>query len=167
MRHFSSIINSAVGGYVDAAGEAATGPIKLAYDNAESPIEALLLMHISRNDRYLIARKRGHSIEEVITIAEKNRGKIVMFQQVQLGIYRLDFLFVMWDGELMHKLAVECDGKDFHYSNIKQIIHDNHRISFLAKEQIYTARFIGFELHENTSACVETIDSIFTAWVEN
>lgn len=73
--------------------------------------------------------------------------------QYVIGRYRLDFAFPA------HKLAIECDGQEFHASQ-EQRERDAERDRFLLKEGWRTMRFTGSQIHRNAISCADEIYKI-------
>jgi very-short-patch-repair endonuclease len=99
-------------------------------DTLESPIEQSLYLHC-------------------LSMSAGSR----LVGQYQLDKYRLDFAVP----EL--RLAVECDGHDFHASK-EQRGHDAARDRCLTAHGWRTLRFTGSEIHANPTRCANELNSI-------
>jgi very-short-patch-repair endonuclease len=74
---------------------------------------------------------------------------IAIQPQASVGAYRADLLLA--NGR--QRVAVECDGHDFHERTKQQAEHDKKRDRFFAAEGITVLRFTGTEIHRNARAC--------------
>lgn len=72
--------------------------------------------------------------------------------QAPLSRYRLDMLVEV--GE--RRLAVECDGAEFH-SSAKAVEHDKRRDRFCATQGIAVMRFTGAEINRDARGCAAQI----------
>ena len=78
----------------------------------------------------------------------------LMFLQEGAGRYRLDFAFYHPSGS---KIAIECDGHDFHERTKEQAAHDKQRDRWLQSEGWIVLRFTGSEVYKDAHACVGEI----------
>lgn len=78
---------------------------------------------------------------------------------IDAGIFaRVDFLVRPYSTKHTWKLAVECDGHDFHERTKEQAARDKSRDRRLARCGVVTVlRFTGSEIHENPRACAEEV----------
>lgn len=163
MRKLSSILNSAFVETVNRGGLKNT-PVVEAAGRAESPIEAQLMMHIMRYD-FVVCEETRLSFDEAFTYSEKLDGRVCCFQQVWVGEYRPDFLFIRVAGPQYSALVVEADGMDWHYSNEAQIINDNRRMAAFAKRRIHTMRFLGREIWKECETVISQVRDFFDSGV--
>lgn len=84
-----------------------------------------------------------------------------LWPQAPVGQYRLDFLFCRFatDGS-RRRVAVECDGHDFHERTKEQAAHDKARDRFLASQNICVLRFTGSEIHRDPYKCLGEVINI-------
>lgn len=73
--------------------------------------------------------------------------------QASIGPYRLDIL--VEDGG--RKLAVECDGAEFHAITQEQVERDKRRDRYCAARGICVMRFTGAEIHRDPRGCAAEI----------
>ena len=99
----------------------------------------------------------------------------LIFPQVSIGPYVLDFLIVLKDSNCaIRGVAIECDGHEFHEKTKRQAAHDKKRDRYLAFHSITVLRFTGAEIWYDAPACAvevrQTVGSIScgprtTAWL--
>lgn len=77
-------------------------------------------------------------------------------QQRQVGQYRLDFAI----HGMVTKVAVECDGHDYHERTKEQAQHDKSRDRWLVENGWQVLRFTGREVHQHAEACARQAVSI-------
>ena len=81
-----------------------------------------------------------------------------MQPQACIASYRIDFLFTV-DGA-KPRLAVECDGHEFHERTKQQAAYDRARDRDLLKLGVRTARFTGSEIHHSAERCAADVFDI-------
>ena len=74
-------------------------------------------------------------------------------RQYQIGKYKIDIAFPK------KKLAVECDGQEYHKSNQDQLEKDQARDKYLAKKGWMTLRLSGIMIRRNIDFCIEQVKS--------
>jgi len=104
----------------------------------ESPIEALLYLE-------LLLR---HVFE---------RWPDMVWTQYKIGPYRVDIAAEFKLGSKTHKVAIECDGHDYHERTEQQARHDKNKDRFLQSQGWLVARFTGKEITECPKKCAEEI----------
>ena len=72
-------------------------------------------------------------------------------RQHKIGPYTIDIAYPKI------KLAVECDGKEYHEDDKRQIERDQRRDKYLARRGWRIIRISGIEIRRNIGACVEKI----------
>lgn len=142
----------------------------------ESPIEEMLLAALvfepwtetddngrtfdtmSRRFEYSRHRDTGRT-----AIVATFRGLLVGFDpfwallyQPKVGPYRLDFGVVGHIG----KIAIECDGHDFHEKTKDQAARDKKRDRYLQKEGWRVLRFTGSEIYKDAHACATEVQDM-------
>lgn len=134
----------------------------------ESPIERLLLaaMYHVQELHY-----REFDIQWFLRDTPSGRpfppfGGALYCQSPQ-GVYRLDFYIEMVDqetGKPWYRLAIECDGHDFHEKTKQQAQRDKSRDRWLQTEGISVLRFTGSEIWRDPIACADQVyDAILAA----
>lgn len=93
----------------------------------------------------------------------ENRYLIV--PQCEVGKYRLDFGLFFFSGDDCLKLAIECDGHDFHEKTKQQAAHDKRRDRAIAAAGYTMLRFTGSEIYKSVEDCVSEITSICDDWI--
>ena len=101
---------------------------KLAQSKIDSPIEEYLWDALEREELSFMARR-----------------------QFPIGPYKIDFAF------LNAKLAVECDGAEYHRANQLQLEHDQKRDKYLARKGWRTLRIEGIAIRRDIVYCIERI----------
>lgn len=95
--------------------------------------------------------------------------------QVKIGPYRLDFALVA--AALSHdceapekmpllKIAIECDGHDFHERTKEQAERDRARDRFLQGEGLTVLRFTGSEIWRSPEGCRDEVVDHVKRWAE-
>lgn len=159
MRKLSSVLNSAL---VETVGDKGLGnmPVVAATRLTDSPIEAQLMMHITRYD-FVVGLEKGLTLEAVRERARAQFGRVVVFPQVWIGDFRPDFLFARAGRHGVVGLVVEADGMDWHYDDERRIIHDNDRLAAFAKANVFTMRFLGRQIWKECELVIDHIREFF------
>lgn len=71
--------------------------------------------------------------------------------QVKEGRYRIDIAFIP------HKIAIECDGRDFH-SSPKDRARDRRKDAYLRSQGWKVLRFSGSRIHRDMGGILKRID---------
>jgi very-short-patch-repair endonuclease len=82
--------------------------------------------------------------------------------QAPIGPYRADFLFTCIAHGHTRRLAVECDGHDFHERTKQQAQRDRARDRFMVAEGITVIRFTGSEIYRDPEACAEQLEGVLS-----
>lgn len=82
----------------------------------------------------------------------------VLKAQAEVGKYRADFLIECFLGKSSKRIAIECDGHDFHEKNREQAQRDKARDRFFATEGVTTLRFTGQEIYRDAAGCAREIE---------
>ena len=119
---------------------------KLRPDQLESPIESLLAMAFEA--RGILVRPGTEYIPD------QPPPKQTIFTQVRFPELhaRTDFL-AHWNW----RFAVECDGREFHHREGKQVVRDYERDRRLLAAGIVTIRFTGGEIFKDPHACAAEV----------
>jgi len=127
------------------------------YNNGgiESPTERLLWMTFWT---YSAAFAHSHVIGGTVFLKPEELppdGFIGVRPQVEVIDWPVDFVFVILspDGH-PHRLAVECDGHDFHERTKEQAARDRSRDRALQTGGYTVMRFTGSEIHRDPLKCV-------------
>ena len=78
------------------------------------------------------------------------------------GIGRVDFLITRTAFQ-RHRVAIECDGHDFHERTKEQARRDRERDRLLQERGIHILRFTGSEIYKSPSACAQKVWNFFSA----
>lgn len=97
--------------------------------------------------------------EDLIAACSASSGHRIFFaQQISLGNYRVDFLFVAkCESGVTTLLAVECDGHEFHERSKEQAARDKSRDRELMSQGILVLRFTGSEIWADAVSCVNQV----------
>src|SRR3990167_2154766 len=111
-------------------------------------------LKISRND-VLEAMGDGSAFESPIEEFMYNgltRVGVQGFQlQYKIGKYRVDVAFPK------EKVIVECDGREYHHDNLRQIENDQKRDKYLARLGWRIVHIEGIAIRRNIDLCVEKV----------
>lgn len=86
--------------------------------------------------------------------------------QEKLGRHRVDFLFTCYCRGKTRRLAVECDGHDFHERTKQQAAHDRSRDREITLSGTTVVRFTGSELFKDPIKCIEEVNSQLVVLME-
>ncbi|MUV13552.1 DUF559 domain-containing protein [Noviluteimonas gilva] len=73
--------------------------------------------------------------------------------QVQVGSYRVDFLILVRGFKGKRRIAIECDGHDYHDKTKEQAARDKKRDRDLLLAGVSVMRFTGSEIFRDCEAC--------------
>lgn len=119
------------------------------YRSCESPIEKRLCVALSHAWPHAIPRTDQYTFEKIRRLAVKHGGYVIgLFGQQKIEKYRLDFMAVSYSvsEDWCVRIAVECDGYEFHLGSAVGAIKDRHRDRFLRSRGILTYRFTGTQI---------------------
>lgn len=80
-------------------------------------------------------------------------GTLVIVPQARVKRFRLDIVVDYWRWPNAARMAVECDGHDFHERTKEQAAHDRARDRFLTSNRFPFFRFTGSEIYRNADRC--------------
>jgi very-short-patch-repair endonuclease len=78
---------------------------------------------------------------------------VSLWQQIQIGTYRVDFLLGSYPDRGLAPLIVECDGHDFHERTKEQAQRDKSRDRYLVARGYRILRFTGSEIYRDPHEC--------------
>lgn len=120
-------------------------------EKCESPIEQIMAVAISDNiDRWM---ERFYPLWISFTAQE----------EIEIGSnkYRVDFLIdINFYNDSHIKIAVECDGHEFHEKTKEQAQRDKSRDRDLQAHGITVLRFTGSEIYNDTCSCIHDIERV-------
>jgi very-short-patch-repair endonuclease len=136
----------------------------------ESPIEKLMAMALWSRGQWT-HRLMFHGVSSVIMLENMAAEEMAIqcAPQVEVGEYRVDFLavFVTSQKEPIHRIAIECDGHDFHEKTKEQAARDKARDRTLTAAGITVMRFTGSEIWRDAGACAdEVLNVLWSKWSE-
>lgn len=122
---------------------------RYAGQKSDSPIEALYTA------TFYVMRRHLNVPDEPVVLVQ---------QQVEIGHYRADVVFVCKTAEGQHKrLVVELDGHEFHERTKEQAAKDRARDRWMLEQGLTVIRFTGSEVwNDPFSCCHQTAEHIFT-----
>ena len=101
-------------------------------------------------------------IEEFMFNAIKNsRLENHCRPQFQIGTKRVDFAFPI------AKLVVECDGRQYHYTEKYQIENDQERDKYLSRKGWRVLHFEGLAIRRNIDLCMDKIIKNLSPYIKN
>lgn len=122
----------------------------------ESPIEDRLLRMFCDEENIVLLRP--DQLEEWSRRFEWNWTAII--PQYRICRYRLDFgLFVRVRDGGVAKLALECDGAEWH-SSLEQVAYDKNRDGFLRRRGWHVLRMPGWRLHHAAHECADFVSLV-------
>jgi len=126
--------------------------------NCESAIERKMLPHL-----YMV-RLRFDWL--MATVLDKPEAVVTrLYQQFREGPYRLDFAMTMAVAapHVDVKLAIECDGHDYHERTKEQARRDRERDRYLTERGYLVVRFTGSEIWADAVGCAHKVGQILEA----
>jgi len=81
--------------------------------------------------------------------------------QFEIGTKRVDFAFPI------AKLAVECDGKRYHFTEKSQIEHDQKRDKYLARRGWRVLHIEGLAIRRNIDLCIKKVKENLVPFIIN
>lgn len=103
---------------------------------------------------------RGASDEDCLRFIDGGKGNPghadgVVFPQVIIGAYRVDFFIAYRTSKKLTGVVIECDGHEFHEKTKQQVRRDKARDRFLQSKDYKVLRFAGSELWEHPMLCAD------------
>lgn len=127
-------------------------------EKCESPIEEIMAA-------ILPFLGEGYGYPEDDCGVEPKFGAIVR-PQCEYGSIRVDFMLTsFWHG-YKRRLAIECDGHDYHDKTKQQAARDKSRDRLLAVDNVVIVRYTGFELYRDPSAIRTELEKILGELIE-
>lgn len=80
--------------------------------------------------------------------------------QGNIGKYKADFLITVQCENRKTRIAIECDGHDFHEKTKEQAQKDKARDRFFVSEGVIVLRFTGSEIYRDVNKCTEEIGAL-------
>jgi very-short-patch-repair endonuclease len=77
--------------------------------------------------------------------------------QAQIEDMRVDFVVIVVDQKRYLKIAIECDGHEFHEKTKEQAKKDRSRDRRLQALNYHIFRFTGSEIHNDDTSCVDEL----------
>lgn len=104
------------------------------------------------NEFYQELRKYDFAMRE---IADKGTYRII--PQYDIGKFKIDFVVLMKVNGRELKLAIECDGFDYHDNDKAKATQDKQRERQLVIGGFTVLRFSGQEINDNAKACIADV----------
>lgn len=131
--------------------------IKRASIYSDSPIEEALLAALLTEDSAFyyegdpILLAPGQPIDIPELGEDTDAARFIVAPQFKVDRYRIDIAcFYTWTGK---RVAIECDGHEFHEKTKEQAAHDKARDRFLSTSGWTVLRFTGSEIHKDPFGC--------------
>jgi very-short-patch-repair endonuclease len=128
---------------------------------AESPIEEALVSALLTEDSAFyfegppILVRPGQAYEMPEQGGDVEHAQFIVAPQFRAAGYRIDIACAYsWTGR---RIAVECDGHEFHEKTPEQASHDKERDRALLAAGWPTMRFTGSQIHKDPFACAKEI----------
>jgi very-short-patch-repair endonuclease len=90
---------------------------------------------------------------------------VLVIPQYSIHKYRTDFAIFVGDKQGYQKIAIECDGHDFHEKNKKQVQRDKERDRFFQSKGWKLLRFSGSEIYNDpigkADEVIEFVGSVY------
>ena len=134
--------------------------------HTESPIEVILglrlLVLLRSGDGLNLAFNKWDDIGAQLLRDSLiyNATNLAIVPQFNIGRYRIDFVVVYGIDGSLKKVAIECDGHEFHERTKEQARRDRSRDRFLQSQNIPVFRFTGSEIFGNAPDLLETLGQI-------
>lgn len=131
-------------------------------DVCESPIEQLMFAFLvsamdlapSFSDEWATERfGRGNFHLTGVTWP---KSRLALLQQVKVHGYRLDFAIVSTEDPAAPRVAIECDGHDYHERTKEQAAADKRRDRELTSRGWVVIRYTGSEIWDDPIGCATT-----------
>lgn len=88
---------------------------------------------------------------------DKDEFAFTVQPQVDVGNYRVDFMILIRGNANLTRIAVECDGHDFHEKTKEQAARDKKRDRDLLLAGVKVLRFTGSEIYRDAIGCFTQI----------
>ncbi len=139
---------------------------KTAYDSCESPIEKQFFLWLHAN---LCGAHILSYIDRIRVVLPKDEApkpdgnEVFIFPQATIENMRIDFLVELHSGKKISRIAIECDGHDYHERTKSQAAKDRSRDRKLQKLGLKVFRFTGSEIHHGPQKCAREVCDLFRA----
>lgn len=157
------IIDDLIDRYLDEQRTIADTTLHFAFELCDSEIEkimlaALYLSGFSYTDPPHIISPPDQQIKPLFE-------KLLIVPQHRAGPYKIDFgLYFSFPSEdTPVKIAVECDGHEFHEKTKQQAARDKRRDRELTKMGWSVVRFTGSEVFNDPKKCIAEIEDIYSS----
>lgn len=98
----------------------------------------------------------GNTDREVGQYSMQMKGVIIV-PQYPIGKFLTDFAIFVGDAEGFGKIAIECDGHDFHEKTKEQVARDKSRDRFFASKGWKLLRFSGSEIYKDPTKVADEV----------
>ena len=133
----------------------------------ESPIERRLLVDLAFAPQWGIRFDQIYIHDPAMPFPMDESAWVTFAPQYPVGRYTVDICILVRTtfGPIL-KIAVECDGHQFHERTKEQAAHDKKRDRELQKLGFLVFRFTGSEIHRNSKKCAEEVAEYAVNWFE-
>ena len=153
-----SVFNAGAADYLESVLERLNSEYEEAAARCDSEIEKIMLAAL------MFMNSGWHdSAPTAVRVGRRGQGvQVVIYPQKEVGSYRVDFAVHAEFGDMLPtvKVAVECDGHEFHEKTKEQAARDKARDRVLATSGYTVLRFTGSEIYRDAPACAEQVASV-------
>ena len=136
-------------------------------EHCDSPLEQVFLAYLMLEASGLFSRISWFGGGRYLAASASSAGEgLCAFIQGKTGPYYPDFYMEFHNqefGEKWFRLAVECDGHEFHEKTKQQVARDKRRDRWFALNGISLVRFSGHEIWRAPVECAEQVFEIYHA----
>jgi very-short-patch-repair endonuclease len=136
-------------------------------DQCESPIEGRLFIELLfAFGRFYAINIRDHNYEDCFNEGRLFDGlsDVSITPQFPEPPYRIDLAAHISSGDAVLKIAIECDGHDFHERTKQQAARDRRRDRVLQQRGWLVFRFTGSEIFNNGRGCALEVANHAFKW---
>ena len=136
-------------------------------EHCESPLEQVFFAYLMLESSGQFERISWFANGRYLASSESSGdGGFCGYIQAKTGPYYPDFYMEFNDRELgvnWFKLAIECDGHEFHEKTKQQVARDKRRDRWFALHGISLIRFSGHEVWRSPTECAEQALEVYWA----
>ena len=133
--------------YFDRCVEEYQQDLLFAISDCESPIERLFGLALEKKKQYF------EILSDQFSYCVDQQKEVI----VNSNTYRIDFSICIQINSIIYKMAIECDGHDFHEKSKAQALRDKKRDRDLTTCGYIVMHFTGSEIYSAPDECVNEI----------
>lgn len=139
-----------------------------------SEIEKLMLLHLIFSDwaywqkEPYTNKSISFNIDYPVDYEEdvKFPDRPHIYDQYPVGPYKLDLAIKLFSRNKQLKIAIECDGHDFHEKTKEQASRDKKRDRYLQSQGWFVLRFTGSDIYNRGPECAEEVTQFLVNWFD-